>query len=55
MATHQRRPLVNQAYGSRDISLSKASPRPAGRRAANTEIFSVHISVETRFVLRARS
>ena len=29
--THQRRPLVNRAFGSRDISLSKAWPRPAGR------------------------
>ena len=29
--THQRRPLANRAFGSRDISLSKAWPRPAGR------------------------
>ena len=29
--TNQRRPLINWAYGARDISLSKAWPWPAGR------------------------
>ena len=44
--THQRRPLVNRAYGSRDISLSKAWPRPAGRPAGRPLIlrFLVYIS-----------
>ena len=45
-ATHQRRRLVNRAYGSRDISLSKAWPRPAGRRAGGPLLlrFLVYIS-----------
>ena len=45
--THQRRPLVNRAFGSRDISLSKAWPRPAGRPVAHTQdflLFSVELA-----------
>ena len=47
---HQRRPLVNRAYGSIDISLSKAWPRPA----VHTQIFSVCIPVR-RHVWRCTS
>ena len=53
--THQRRPLVNRAYGFRDISLSKAWPRPAGQRAGRSYSDFLCISVETRFALHARS
>ena len=39
--THQRRPLVNRAFGSRDISLSKAWPRPTGRPAGRPLILRI--------------
>ena len=45
--THQRRPLVNRAFGARDISLSKAWPWPAGRPVAHTQnfpLFSVELA-----------